>query len=322
MDILVDKLFSIKDSLQDGILLLPQLLSGFFFFVGILTSNIGMLCLVLGHFFIVPSLSLFANNEWNLSKTIKRNGADVTEYNFVDILRAGVAALILTGSLVGSLWPFTPVIPFAFLLKFALPMLLDLKTLTLFDALNPYVWFNGNIPKSAKSTVDLCYLSPEDMFTKEDQRRSPSGWTIHLLFFTGFLIANAAKIYALPPPTISRTGDPKIDVNNQEQIDILVNNRKIITGSVIGLSILVLSALLYVQFSMTPCEGSIYESLFPMLYCGFFGAAWYILLTDSCGIPASDILGLVQGFISPTAITNPIVCIASTKTPASTRTPT
>jgi len=318
MDILVDKLFSIKDSLQDGILLLPQLLSGFFFFVGILTSNIGMICLVVGHFFLVPSLSFFANNEWHLYKTIKRNGVDATEYNFVEIVRALVSALILTGSLIGSLWWVAGLIPFIFLLKFALPLLLDMpKPLTLFDGINPYVWFNGNIPKSAKSTVDLCYLSPEDMFTKEDQRRSPSGWTIHLLFFTGFLITNAAKIYAMPPPTISPSGDTKIDVNNQEQIDILVNNRKIITGSVIGLSILVLSALLYVQFSMTPCEGSIYESLFPMIYCFLFGVAWYTLITDSCGIPASDILGLVQGFISPTAITNPIVCIASTTTPSS-----
>ena len=64
MDSLVDALFSLKDSLQDGLLVFPHLLSGFFFFIGILTSKIGMLCLAFAHLFIVPSLSYFANNEW------------------------------------------------------------------------------------------------------------------------------------------------------------------------------------------------------------------------------------------------------------------
>jgi hypothetical protein len=315
MDILVDKLFSIKDSLQDGILVLPQLLSGFFFFIGILTSNIGMFCLALGHFFLVPSLSFFANNEWALYKSTKRDGETRIDVNLLDIARSVGAGLLLLGCLIGSFWGLSVLIPIAFALKFALQYLLEREPVSLFDAVNPYVWFFGNIQKTSKSTVDLCYLSPEDTFTKEDQRRSPSGWIIHLLFFAGFLIANAARIYALPPPTLSSTTDAKINASNREQIDILVNNRKIITGTVIGLSILVVSALLYVQFTMTPCEGSIYESLFPMLYCSLFGVAWYTLLTDSCGIPASDILGLVQGFISPTAITNPIVCIGSSTGP-------
>jgi len=301
MDILTDKLFSIKDSLQEGILVLPHLLSGFFFFIGILTSNIGMLCLAFGHFFIVPSLSVFANNDWE-SFTDKG-------INFIGLFRPVLAGGVLAICLIGFLG-VSVIIPVLFAVKFVIDAAFGNSHMTLFDTINPYVWFSGTIKKNKGATVDLCYLSPEDVYGK-DQRRTPSGWTIHLLFFAGFLLANAGKLYALPVPKLTSSGDTKIDANNKEQIDILVNNRKIITGTILGLTIAVVLILLYVQYTMTPCEDTIYESFFPMIYCLLFGISWYTFLTDSCGIPASDILGLVQGFISPTAITNPIVCVGS-----------
>ena len=185
----------------------------------------------------------------------------------------------------------------------------DKNTATLFDTINPYVWFNG-IPKPPASAVDLCFLSPEEQFS-QGQRRSPSGWTIHLLFFLGFLIGNASNIYSMPIPTFTKTGIAKQDTSSQEALDIRVNNRKVITGTIVGLAIVVGILLLYVRYSMSPCEGSIYENMFPMIYCFLFGLAFFSLITTSCGIPASDILGLVQGFISPGAIDNPIVCIGS-----------
>jgi hypothetical protein len=61
---------------------------------------------------------------------------------------------------------------------------------------------------------------------------------------------------------------------------------------------------------MSPCEDEFYQSLFPMIYCFIAGYGWYLTLI-SCGISEADILGLVQGFISPHAIDNPIVCIGT-----------
>lgn len=300
MDILVDKLFSLQDSLQDGILVLPHLLSGFFFFIGILTSNIGMLCLALGHFIIVPSISVFANREWPFT------GVDL----FSTIPSLIVLTLLLFfmvgasfASLVAALIPIMYALKYIFFINGA-------TTATLFDTINPYVWFTG-IPKPPSSAVDLCFLSPEEKFS-QGQRRSPSGWTIHLLFFLGFLIGNASNIYSMPIPTITKTGNAKQDTSSQEALEIRVNNRKVITGTIVGLAIVVGILLLYVRYSMSPCEGSIYENIFPMIYCFLFGLAFFSLITTSCGIPASDILGLVQGFISPGAIDNPIVCIGST----------
>lgn len=297
MDSLVDRLFSIKDSLQDGFLVLPHLLSGFFFFIGILTSNIGMLCLAIGHFIIVPSLSFFANNEWPyfIGDT----------FNLKGVAFSLIPTTVLAVASVGATWAWPAwLLVVMHIVKFLLSGTKPQGS-TLFDALNPVAW-TGEIKKKTESAIDVCFLSPEETFSPEPQRRNPSGWTIHLLFFTSFLIANASRIYSLPVP-VSKSTDPAV----KEQIDIRVNNRKIITGTIIGLGLAVLSVLLYVRFSLSPCENTIYESLFPMLFSVVIGFSYYALLTDSCGIPASDILGLVQGFISPTAIDNPIVCIGS-----------
>lgn len=303
MDALVDQLFSIKDSLQDGLLVLPHLLSGFFFFVGILTSNIGMICLALGHFIIVPSLSYYANAEWSLFKG--------NTLNVASIAYSALPTLPIFLCLIGSYWPAIFLIPIIYLLKIVYTVLgFQLKDGTLFDTINMYAWFN-EIKRDEKSSVDLCFLSPEEKFVPAGGRRSPSGWVIHLLFFTGFLIANAARIYSLPNPTIKKTGDAKQNADAQADVDSRVGNRKMITASIIGLAVLLVSLLLYARFTMSPCEAPFYETLTPMILCFFFGYAFYALLTDSCGIPASDILGLVQGFISPEAITNPIVCIGT-----------
>lgn len=308
MDVLVDKLFSIKDSLQDGLLVLPHLLSGFFFFVSILTMNIGMLCLALAHFFIVPSISFFANNEWSLWSA---TGVNIGGIAFSFIPAIALFVCLMNGANLSSISGF--LLPLMYVIKLVLPMI-NQETfstkMTLFDTINPYVWFMGKIEKKQAATVDLCYLSPEERLSG-DQRRSPSGWLIHILFFFGFLLANASTLYALPTPTISRTGDANIDASSKEKLDIRVNNRKIITGSIIGLSIVSLALLLWFRYSFSPCEDTVYESLFPILYCFLLGFSFYSVLTNSCGIPASDILGLVQGFISPTAVDNPIVCIGT-----------
>ena len=304
----MDKLFSIKDSLQDGLLVLPHLLSGFFFFVGILTMNIGMLCLALAHFFIVPSISFFANNEWSLW-----NGSWINAYGIVFsfIPAAALFLCLMNGANLSSISAF--ILPVMYLIKLVLPMISEetfSKKMTLFDTINPYIWLYGKIEKKQASTIDLCYLAPEERLGG-DQRRSPSGWLIHVLFFFGFLLANASTLYAQPIPTIRPTNNDDINASSRDQLEIRVNNRKMITGTIIGLSIVSLALLLWFRYSLSPCEDTIYESLFPILYCFLLGFSFYSVLTNSCGIPASDILGLVQGFISPTAADNPIVCIGS-----------
>ena len=124
-------------------------------------------------------------------------------------------------------------------------------------------------------------------------------------------MANAYNLYIQPIPAMKPTGDSEKDASRLAALQQRVTNRKFITGMVLGLSIAILLAMIYLRETMTPCENSLGESFVPMVLCFFFGIAWYTILTAGCGISSSDILGLVQGLISPDAIDNPIVCIGS-----------
>ena len=52
---------SLGDSFGDAFITLPLLIIGFIFFLGILTSNIGLLYLFLGHLGVVPALEFLGN---------------------------------------------------------------------------------------------------------------------------------------------------------------------------------------------------------------------------------------------------------------------
>ena len=52
---------SLGDSFGDAFITLPLLIIGFIFFLGTLTSNIGLLYLFLGHLGIVPALEFLGN---------------------------------------------------------------------------------------------------------------------------------------------------------------------------------------------------------------------------------------------------------------------
>ena len=313
MDSLVDGLFSFKDACEDSFLVLPHLLSGFFFFVGLFTTNIGMLVLAVGHLLVVPALSFYANSDTPFY--------DTTGIAWLPLVYSIGYGIVLVFTLAGC-FGGTFGGPMGFLtagtvgasitlvllgLKFLSDSkFVDFGPMSAFDLANPYRWFAGPPPKS--SPTELCYLSPGE---STSGRRTPSGWMIHILFFFGVVIANAYSIYVLPSPRLNPTGDKVVDASSQEQLNQRVNTRKLITASIIGISLLALLVLIYVRVSFTPCDDLLAYSALPMIISWLFGIAWFCVLTNSCGIPASDILGLVQGFISPTAIDNPIVCVGS-----------
>ena len=308
MDILTDTLFAVKESCVDGLLVLPHLLTGFFLFMGIFTTNVGMICLAIGHLVVVPSLSFFANSETSFK-------GDIPTAIFTSVLPVSILSLVsvlaLSPSIGLSSLGFLPVIGVMYLVK----LMLDFykfggtENFTLFDVLNPYVWLSEKpIKPRPDGNNDICFISPEG---GSSRRQTPSGWMIHVLFFFGFLMANAYTLYIQPIPVMKPTGDSEKDASRLAALQQRVTNRKFITGVVFGLSCAILLAMIYLRETMTPCENSLGESFIPMVLCFFFGIAWYTILTASCGISSSDILGLVQGLISPDAIDNPIVCIGS-----------
>lgn len=308
MDAFADILFEMKDTVTDGILILPHLLSGFFFLIGTLTSNIGMLCIAAGHLILVPLIAYCANNAWPMLKSGK--------INFIEMGKSVVAIVILMCIGVGANIPAGLILGFLALIGLLIfKYIQGEKETSVFDCVNPYVWFN-DIKTSTDSQSPVCFLSPDESTAAAakaaPRRNTPSSWSIHILFFFGFLITNAISLYSQPIPTFTLSGDASIDASRQELLNTRVSNRKMITGIIIALSFILLISLIYVRMVLTPCEGTFWEILTPSIYSLLFGSAWYTVITASCGIPASDILGLVQGFINPDAIDNPIVCLGST----------
>jgi hypothetical protein len=72
----------------------------------------------------------------------------------------------------------------------------------------------------------------------------------------------------------------------------------------------VFAILVFFRYVRTPCESGLLYSLIPLIIIGLTGASWFKYVA-SCGVRPADVLGIVQGMISPDLIDNPIVCLGS-----------
>ena len=312
MDAFIDGLFAVKDTCVDGLIVLPHVLMGFFLAIGLLTTNIGMISLALGQMFVVPSLSFAANATTDFREdSLSGIFNSIVPVTILYMIGATVLETKYGFSTITCLIGLALVYLFKFMLDFY--TFRGTAAAALFDVVNPVVWFSGRpIQANPDGQADICFITPEESRDKLSMRRqTPSGWMIHVLFFFGFLLQNAYTIYTSPVPTIKTTGDASIDASRVEALNERVSNRKFTTGMVMAVSCIALLALILVRMNMTPCENSFGDTFVPMVICFIYGAAWYTILTDKCGISSTDILGIVQGFISPEAIDNPIVCIGS-----------
>jgi hypothetical protein len=182
-------------------------------------------------------------------------------------------------------------------------------SVTIFDTLNPYnmlaFFFGWKQPKVPERDCSLIKGSPQP------DRASPSTWLIHVGFFIGFVIANATALYNEPVPTLRPTGDSKMDAGRQEALDQRVNNRKTTTVVIALLAFAIFCILVFCRRFLTNCEDGFWLSFFPIIFVVITGGSWFSFLRKTCGIRPADVLGIVQGMISPELIDNPIICTGS-----------
>lgn len=290
----------IRASFGDAFVTLPLLIAGVLFFVGTLTSNTGMLYLFLGHMLVVPSLSFLSNEVPPFLRPTGRIPFTSPE-NLVFILKWVVSTAIwfgitMTGyrqkgeeSVSTSIKATSPLLYFfTFLFN---PLHIILKS--------------PPVPSGPNCSI---YPNAKDSDTIYS---NPSNWITHVVFFFSFVIANAVQIYNLPTPTIKGTDDPKINKERQATLEARVSNRKWLTAAILLVSVVSLVGLLILRFNSTPCERSFWHALFPMAATGFLSTAYYGFITNFCGARPTDVLGIVQGMISPELADNPIVCVGS-----------
>jgi hypothetical protein len=288
---------ALQSTFGDAFMSLPILIIGLIFFLGMLTSNVGLLYLFLGHFLVVPSFSFLANER---SHPLFGNDG---KYDIFKIVRWSISLIIFfivttssTRILSGSdnsyimLLGLLGVIPQFFKLPFffANPLAVIFPTSS-----NP-------APSSS------CSILPG----VDSPYNSPSDWVNHITFFFGFIMANATALYNEPTPKVSSTSDPSADKAREAKIQVRVSNRKYISLTIALFSVVILFALLFFRFYKTACEDKLGMAWFPILICYYLGFAFFTLV-KSCGVRPADVLGIVQGMISSELIDNPIVCVGA-----------
>lgn len=273
--------------LGDVFITLPLLLIGFTFFFGTLTSNIGMLYLFLGHLLVVPMTSFLQNEQgrpWmengqlNIIKSIKYIISLITVFTVTYNTSANDGFTIA---------------------KFVLFPIIGIAHIIL-----------NNLYPPGTSPSAQCALIP-GLKEGENIYANPSSWLNHVTFFFSYVFANATALYNYPTPTLTTSNDPDQDANRQAKLDTRVSNRKWLTLSIMITTLVVFIIFVAFRFKRTPCETPFLRSILPLFLTSSLGFSWFNFVSEKCGVRPSDVLGIVQGFISPDLIDNPIVCVGS-----------
>ena len=292
---------TIRTSVGDAFLTLPLLIMGFAFFMGTLTSNIGLLYLFLGHILLVPAVSFLANEPgpaWFDGKTISI--VKGVKWLFSMLLFLNIHGSALGG---GAAYSLNTLLLVPLIGQFIVHS--TGKDVPVFWFFNPAAWFMNPTPKDGKAGT--CSMIP-GADPKEGLYSSPSSWLAHVTFFFGFIFTNALAVYSLPTPKLSGAVDEATRQDRENRLSLRVRNRKWLAASIMAAVIFIFSILVFFRYMRTPCESGLLYSLVPLLIIGLTGASWF---QSVCGARPADVLGIVQGMISPDLIDNPIVCVGS-----------
>lgn len=161
----------------------------------------------------------------------------------------------------------------------------------------------------SKKSTDVCklsipYVSSTAPANKEMETIISSPWMAMMSFFIGYVIHNAIQLY-----TVDASPDMNVVTNSTPaDMNVKVNNRKtqamsaLVSTAIIGIIILALRAY-------GGCEGFIGFILTAVGF-GVGGYYWYELLSSLGQDRLSDIFGIANRILPPSAIQNgPIACV-------------
>jgi hypothetical protein len=273
----------VKSLTGDAFLTLPLLLMGFIFFFGLLTSNTGLLWLFLGQLLLVPALGFLSNEPLQFTKDDKL-------FDFLKLFKFLISAgstLGLQGSMVFSNSDYSWI-----------PWLIWIFSFT---------GFLFKKENNEKQTQPACSMIPDDSSTYT----TPSSWMTHIAFLFGFLFNNALSIYNEPTPEVVNAPDDDTRAKREASVAKNVENRKWFSALILAMITIFFFILLIFRYRKTPCEGSFTSSILPLTYIMTTGASWFHFIWKSCGVRPVDVLGIVQGMVSPDMLNTPIVCVGS-----------
>lgn len=182
--------------------------------------------------------------------------------------------------------------------------------------LNPiFGWILNFIPsvKAMFTTKgsDICGIMPtfktmSNTNQSVEETNTFSLWSAMIAFFVGYLLTNAVSLinHEQPANQISLTTSE----NKNDSSSVPKRNVKVIGGYSVGLIVLVVLFLFFVRIQ-SACE-SIGTTIASIALFGYFGHGWYLAMASMGEERVSDLFGVANRLLPPSAITNgPIACI-------------
>jgi len=156
-------------------------------------------------------------------------------------------------------------------------------------------------------TTDICrivipFTTIQAPVGKKDEKVVSSAWMAMITFFIGYMFHNALQLYSL------QTTDPSLTVDTNSASDMKTSNRT--SQAMVALISIVIVGLVLVFFHYRiGCESLIGT----ILTAGAFsvsGYYWYSMLSGIGQDRLSDLFGIANRLLPPSAITNgPVACI-------------
>jgi hypothetical protein len=176
-----------------------------------------------------------------------------------------------------------------------------------FVSYNPF-----KVKKSDVCNINIPYLTMKNMKEKQEEETVLcSQWMAMILFFFGYIIGNAVELFSLD------THEEVIKVSNSTESDIIQKegNRKM--QAVISLCSTIVLAIGIIGYRVyTGCEPSLNAPLTIIVFVvsiAFFGGLgylWYLFLGTIGQHRLSDIFGIANRLLPPSAIINaPVACV-------------
>jgi len=137
---------------------------------------------------------------------------------------------------------------------------------------------------------------------KKDEKVVASAWMAMITFFIGYMFHNALQLYSL------QTTDPSLTVDTASASDMKTTNRT--SQAMVSLiSIVVVGLILVIFHYRIGCE-SLIGMIMTTAVFSVGGYYWYSMLSGIGQDRLSDLFGIANRLLPPSAITNgPVACI-------------
>ena len=162
-----------------------------------------------------------------------------------------------------------------------------------------------DIPYFRTKMTDICKLCIPFSSSKSSEYETviSSDWTAMVAFFVGYVVCNSLQLY-----NNNITSSEAINSPDAPDTQTKVNKRK--TQAMFALISISIFALIAMIFRMnTGCERGI-GIIFTSIVFGYLGYLWYNILSSTGEGRLSDIFGIANRLLAPSAIKNgPIACV-------------